>query len=336
MTYAGARGQTAAEMKKTLHFNLDNEALHPAMGKLGVELTMKKKGLEVSLANALWGQKGYGFLKEFLELNKKNYKAGLNEVDFAGESEQARQTINSWVEDHTNDKIKELLKKGIIKPDTTLILTNAIYFKGTWKCQFDKKETRKVRFHLSEKEGVTCDMMHMKKVKMNYFRGEAFAMLELPYEGGRFTMLIFLPDKVDGLPGVEKLLTNENLKTWTTKMYEKKLDDIYIPRFKMTRDFELAEILPEMGMPSAFGSRADFSGMTGRRDLFISNVIHKAFVDVNEEGTEAAAATAVVMGRGARPARVIFRADRPFAFLIRDTETGAVLFMGRVTNPTNE
>jgi serpin B len=335
MTYAGARGQTAAEMKTVLHFALEDKKLHPAMGALAKSLSAKKEGLKLSIANALWGQKGYGFLKEFLDLNKKNYEAGLSELDFITATEEARKTINDWVEKKTNNKIKDLLKPGSVPKDTRLILTNAIYFKGTWMYQFKKKDTKKENFHLSEQKNARVYMMHMKKKTLKYMKGDGFAALALPYEGNDVSMVIFLSDKVDGLADLEKELTGENIEKWISQMRKKKIAEVAIPRFKMTKDFVLGKMLQEMGMPTAFRwPGADFSGMTGSRDLFIGEVIHKAFVDVNEEGTEAAAATAVVMRTGAVAARpTVFKADHPFAFIIRDNKSGAVLFMGRIANP---
>jgi serpin B len=334
MTYAGARGKTATEMKKTLHFTLEDKDLHPAMGKLEKILAQEKKGCTVTIANALWGQKGYSFLKEFLELNRKNYGAGLKEVDFKGATEEARKAINAWVEEKTKKKIKELLKPGILKPLTRLVLTNAIHFKGKWEKQFKKKDTKKQKFHLNKKKSVEVDMMQMKKQKFKYLKGDDFQVLELPYTGKNISMLIFLPDKIDGLSQFEKNLTGENLKKWISRMSKKKVDSLSIPRFKVTCEFSLADTLKEMGMATAFGMGADFSGMDGTKNLFLSAVIHKAFVDVNEEGTEAAAATAVVAElKSARPKRIIFNADHPFLFLIRDGRTGAILFMGRVADP---
>jgi serpin B len=334
MTYAGARGKTAGEMKKTLCYTLDDAEHHKAMGGLARNLSKDKQGCKVSIANALWGQKGYEFLAEFLDKCRKNYDSGLNEVDFKNATEEARQTINAWVEDKTNDKIKDLIKPGLLNPMTRLVLTNAIHFKGTWKKQFKEADTKKEKFHLTAAKSEDADMMYQKEQMLNYHRGDGFQAVELPYSGEDVSMVIFLPDKVDGLADFEKKLTGDNYGKWIAKLYKHKVDILAIPRFKMTCEFGLGETLKEMGIPTAFGPAADFSGMTGDRDLFISEVVHKAFVDVNEEGTEAAAATAVVMeGKSARPRRTIFRADHPFLFVIRDTKTGTIMFMGRVLSP---
>jgi serpin B len=334
MTYAGARGKTAGEMRNVLRFSLKGEELHPAMSEMARRLDSEEPGLELSIANSLWGQKGYGFLKEFLDLNRTNYGAGLNEVDFLNAPDEARKEINHWVEDRTGNRIRELLKKEHIKSDTTLVLVNAIYFKGIWLYQFEKADTKKQPFHLTKEKTVQADMMHLKNAELKYCKGESFAALELPYEGEKCSMLILLPDEMDGLERLEDPLTRENLDTWLSRMQKQKITEVTLPRFKMTKDFSLSDTLIEMGMSTAFGGGADFSGMTGRKDLFIGAIVHKAFVDVNEEGTEAAAATAVVMKRGAAPRPVVFTADHPFMFIVRDNLTGVILFMGRVSDPT--
>ncbi len=332
MTYAGARGQTAREMKQVLHFTLEDKKLHPAFAKLAKVLSVKKRGLELSIANALWGQKEYKFLPGFLALNKNNYEAGLKEVDFENATEEARQTINKWVEDNTNNRIKDLIKN--LSPSIRLVLTNAIYFKGTWKYQFKKKDTKKEKFQLSKRKSAQVHMMHMKDARLKYLKGDGFKALELPYAGGEFSMLILLPDKVDGLDTLEGKLTGKNLKSWLSRMHKQEIAEVALPRFKMTKDYELGKTLAELGMPCAFNSaRADFSGMTGSKELFIGKVIHKAFVDVSEKGTEAAAATAVTMDSGMPAPPPVFRADHPFVFVIRDNKSGAILFMGRVANP---
>lgn len=333
MTYAGARGETAAQMEKVLHFTLGQENLHPAMADVVDDLnTRGGEGVyELVVANRLWGQKGYRFLDPFLKLNSTYYGAGLEQVDFARATDAARKTINAWVEDKTRDKIKELLKPGILDRLTTLVLTNAIYFKGNWASQFDRKHTREAPFRLTASKKINVQMMYHKASKFRTGRFPRVHLLELPYVGDDLSMVILLPDEVDGLAQVEKSLTTGNLTTWLARLREQKIA-VSLPRFKITFGLDLAEVLASMGMPDAFSlPPADFSGMDGTRSLYISKVIHKAFVDVNEEGTEAAAATAVVMTRSAPP---VFRADHPFMFLIRDRKTGGILFIGRVMNPT--
>jgi serpin B len=336
MTYAGARGETAAEMKKVLHFTLDDKDLHPAMGRLAKTLAAEKDGYALSIANALWGQTGFEFLKEFLEINKKNYNAGLKKVDFAGATEKTRKEINLWVEEKTKKMIKELLKPGDIDPETRLVLTNAIHFKGTWKYEFKKKNTKKENFYLAG-GGVKVDMMHIKKMDFKYRYSKKFKALEMPYKGDEISMVIFLPNKGVGLAALEKELTSANIEKWLSRMYKYDIKDLAIPRFKMTCEFKLKHVLKKLGMKSAFGGDADFSGIIGsfeKNELFISDVIHKAALEVNEKGTTAAAATAVLVKKNGRPK--IFRANRPFIFIIRHNKTGAILFMGRVVNPTGE
>jgi serpin B len=335
MTYAGARDQTEKEMAEVLHFSLEQEPLHSSFSKLQSDLNaIQNKGhIKLSIANSLWAQEGYHFLNTFLDLNKKNYGAGLNFVDFATKTEAARKTINIWVEDKTQQKIKELIKPGMIDSLTTLVLCNAIYFKGDWLSQFDKKRTMDADFHISPDNVIKVPMMSQKsKFKFGDFGN--FNAIELPYEGNGLSMVVFLPKKIDGLAELERNLTNDNVKNWIDKLsnsYELEIL-VSLPKFKTTCEVELADVLIEMGMPHAFAG-ADFSGMTGKRDLFISKVIHKAFVDVNEEGTEAAAATAVVM-RKSICKTLLFRAEHPFVFLIRENKTGSILFIGRIIDPT--
>jgi serpin B len=336
MTYAGARGKTAQEMAKVLHFTLPEGRLHRAGGALTRDLSRgDKRGYQLHVANALWGQKGYPFRKDFLRLTRTNYGAGLSEVDFVRAREEARKTINAWVEKQTRDKIKELLKKGHLTPDTRLVLTNAIYFKGLWQEKFDKKATRDVPFSLTARTRVKVPTMH-KVAKFRHADGGSFQMLELPFAGKDVSMLVLLPKKVDGLGALEKSLTAEKLAGWQKDLRHAEVK-VFLPKFKVTRAFGLGGTLTAMGMGLPFTPRADFSGMTeGRERLWISQVVHKAFVDVNEEGAEAAGATAVIMeGVSAIMPRepVMFRADHPFAFVVRDNRSGSVLFAGRVTDP---
>ncbi len=337
MTWAGARGQTEKQMAKTMHFTLAQERQHNAFGKLEKQLNKggKEGGYQLSVANALWGQEGYDFLAEFLELTRKSYGAGLREVDFAKETEKARKKINSWVEKKTKDKIKDLIKPGILDALTRLVLTNAIYFKGDWETQFDKKNTKDSDFNISADKKTQIEMMYMKG-DFKYWGDEDLQVIELPYKGGHLSMVVVLPKEAGGLAAVEKELTVEKLNGWLKDLRKREVS-VYFPKFKMTSQFELSEYLKILGMPDAFSGAADFSGMTGGRDLFISNVIHKAFVAVDEKGTEAAAATAVTMKlTSVGPPPVVFRADRPFVFLIRDNRSGSLLFMGRVVNPAKE
>ena len=354
MTYAGARGQTEAQMARVLHFptvtkliggpdgglmalpGWERERFARAFGRIIKELNARgeKGGYELSVANALWGQKGYGFLEDFLELIKTNYDGRLSEVDFAKATEAARKTINTWVEKKTRNKIKDLIPKGVLNQLTRLVLTNAIYFKGNWASQFKKDRTQDAPFTLAGGEKVDVPMMN-QTAEFNYMETEDFQGLELPYVDDELSMIILLPKRVDGLAEFEKTLTLKNLSKWLARLRKRKVI-VSVPKFKMTSQFRLADVLKAMGMTDAFvPDVADFSRMNGKRDLFIWAVIHKAYVDVNEEGTEAAAATGVVVGiTSVMPGRIpVFRADHPFLFLIRDNHSGSILFIGRAMNP---
>jgi serpin B len=343
MTYAGARGRTATQMADVLRFpvgtkpaGLDPQQFASVFGELVKDLNTRGEGgaYELSVANALWGQKGYGFLAKFLELVEKHYGGRLNEVDFVGATEMARQTINAWVEKKTNDKIKNLIAKGVLDSMTRLVLTNAIYFKGNWARQFKEDRTKEAPFTLSDGQKVDVAMMN-QTAKFGYMETDTLQSLELPYVDNELSMIVLLPKELDGLGELEKSLTLENLTEWQSKLRKREVV-VSIPKFKLTSQFSLASVLKAMGMKDAFSRSANFSGMNGKRNLAISAVIHKAYVDVNEEGTEAAAATAVTMrltsmGPGSQPP--VFRADHPFLFLIRDNQSGSILFIGRVINP---
>jgi len=341
MTYGGARGTTAEAMAKTLHFTLDNKELHPAFASLIQDINgdpkqdAKKRGYQLSTANALWAQKGYPFLPQYLRLTKDNYGAGVQEVDFADATEAARKTINDWVEKETHDKIQELLKEGTLTPMTRLVLTNAIYFKGDWASQFKKDQTREDTFHLTADKTIKTPLMHQTR-KFGYAENDTYQTLEMPYVGEHLSMVVLLPRKVDGLPALEKALAADNFADNLSRSGKRQVI-VTLPKFKTTSEFSLKATLSALGMRVAFSSGADFSGMSSDKEsLSLSAVIHKAFVDVNEEGTEAAAATAVVLepkSEVERPAVPEFRADRPFVFLIRDTRSNSILFLGRINNP---
>ena len=340
MTFAGARGDTAAEMATTLHFTMPPDRLHPAMGALLNGLNASHDNYQLRVANALWAQQGYAFQDDFLKLTASDYGAGANQVDFSGATEAARLTINQWVEQKTDNKIKDLLKPGVLNPATRLVLTNAIYFKADWLAQFQKAQTEDGNFYLSTAhKNVTAPLMH-RAGGYNYFNGGTFQALEIPYKSGDLSMIVFLPKDMEGLPAFEQSLTAANTRQWLTQLQQVPRVIVTFPRFKVTEQFELGSTLAAMGMPTAFKlGAADFSGMAGNRELSLSAVIHKAFIDVNEAGTEAAAATAVAMvGMAMRPPNPTpppeFRADHPFLFLIRDNRSGSILFMGRVTDPT--
>jgi serpin B len=334
MTSAGARGQTLEQMEAALHLP-PQRALHPANAALFRQVNDpgKSRGYQLSVANALWGQQGFPFLPAFLELNKEHYGAGLFAADFAADPEPARKAINAWVEKETRGRIKDLLAPGTIDRLTRLVLTNAIYFKGDWASQFKKASTRDGDFHVSPGRAVKAPLM-FQKATFGHLDGGTFQALEMPYAGKELSMVVLLPKKADGLAALEKELTPDALAGWLKKLRQQEVM-VTFPRFRVTAEFELKSALSDLGMPLAFSAAADFSGMNKDRErLYLSAVVHKAFVEVNEEGTEAAAATGVVVKARAAPADpVVFRADRPFLFLIRDGRSGSVLFLGRLVNP---
>jgi serpin B len=334
MTYGGARGETAQQIAKVFHFRGDAQEAARDFSLIDARLLASAKDCQLYTANALWGQKGFSFRPPFIQLNKEFFHAGLNDVDFAHATEVARQTINQWVADHTKDKIQDLLQPGVLDSTTRLVLTNAIYFKGNWAHPFDKQRTQNEDFHVSPSQTVTVPTMHDRR-HFNYVQMDGLQALELPYSGDdAFSMVILLPQKPDGLAGLEQKLNTTNLTNWLRALRNREVI-VSMPRFRTTVEFQLNKALAGLGMPAAFDpAKADFSGMSEQDKLFLSAVVHKAFVDVNEEGTEAAAATGAVVALASAPAEPpVFRADHPFVFLIRDRSSGSILFLGRITNP---
>lgn len=338
MTYAGARGETEKQMAKAMCFKLPKQNLYSVFGNLQKQLIQEEKsrGYQILLANALWGQKGEPVLKEFLDLNKNYYGADFTLLDFKNETEKSRGIINRWVEEKTKEKIQGLIPPGGVSPDTALVLTNAIYFKGEWKTKFRWWKTRRKDFYVTEKDKVEVHLMHLEK-DFKYYGDEKMQALELPYKGDELSMLVLLPREIEGIKELEDTFTVETLNTLLPKTWNAKVD-VYLPKFKVTwGTFVLNNTLAALGMPDAFDSeKADFSGMNGKRGFWISDVFHTAFIEVNEEGTEAAAATAVRMTRGSAGVSAVFRADHPFIFIIKDNRTGSILFIGRVMNPAKE
>jgi serpin B len=330
MTYAGARGETARQMVAVLH--LPGEATHRGFAELLRQVGDRQGGgYQLSLANALWTQQGFAFLPEYVELARSDYRAGVEQVDFVGATEGARTAINAWVARETRQKIQELIPRGAVTTDTRLVLTNAVYFKGDWARQFKKELTKDEPFSVQAGRAIASPTMH-KRGSFKLVETDAIQALELPYAGDDLSMVVLLPRRVDGLAELEQALTLERLDGWLAAMRRSEVD-VSLPKFVVTDEFSLSRTLSEMGMPAAFDSGADFSGMTGRRGLAISAVLHKAYVDVNEEGTEAAAATGAVVSLTSMQVTPVFRADHPFVFLIRDNRSGAILFLGRVVDP---
>jgi serpin B len=334
MTYAGAAGGTAAEMAAVLHLPDDPPAVHTANAGLLAELAPDEGATHVlRVANRLWGQEGFELLPAFLATVRDHYGGGYAVVDFVGATEEARLTINDWVAGQTEDRIRDLLQPGVLGAQTSLVLTNAVYFHGLWQRAFAPEATEDAPFFTAAGREVETPFMR-QTADFAHGAVDGLSVLRLPYEGEELSCWVLLPDARDGLAALESRLDTETLDGWLASATRRRVR-VSLPRFEMTSQFELGRVLAGMGMPSAFGGGADFSGMTGFKDQNISEVVHKAFVDVYEEGTEAAAATAVVMKRTSAVVSeppVEFRADHPFLFLIRHEGTGAVLFMGRLTD----
>jgi serpin B len=337
MTYAGAAGETKRQMADTLGFTLPDARLHAAFNALDLELASRAEArhgsdsyrFQLNIANAIWGQDGYDFLPDFLDVLAENYGAGLRLLDFVGSPEDARVTINDWVSEQTEGKIQDLIAQGLIDGFTRLVLTNAIYFKAPWSFPFDSRYNEAGAFHLLDGSEVPVTMM-TKGDKMIYAEGEGYQALDLSYGLGEMSMLILLP-QAGQFEAFESSLTAERVDTIIHRL-EEWMVSLTMPKFEFESSFDLGETLAAMGMPGAFED-ADFSAMTGSRDLSISFVVHKAFVSVDEKGTEAAAATGIGMTVSAPQQNAVFTVDRPFIILIRDRETGAILFLGRVLNP---
>ncbi len=338
MTYAGARGETADQMAETLHFTLPQDDLHASFNALDLALQHDEETDEetftLNIANSLWAEETYDFRDEFLDLLARNYGAGLRLVDFINQYEAARKAINTWVEQKTEDKIKDLIPEGGVTDLTRLVLANAIYFNAKWAHTFPEDRTQDGAFTTADGSEVTVPMMSWDKPQfVPYAQGDGYQAIELPYRGGDASMVILVSD-AGTLAEFEAELTGERLQRIIDSM-ETKGVALTMPKFEYDATTSLADTLSAMGMPDAMDpNRADFSGMDGTRDLYITDVFHKAYVAVDEEGTEAAAATAVVASLESMPQiDVELTIDRPFIYLIRDTETGAVLFLGRVVDP---
>jgi len=340
MTSAGAAGQTEKEMAHVLHCDrnqppLSREQLHDAYGKLTSLLNSSggQGGYVLRTANRLWGQQSYAFLPAFLKLTRDNYGAELAELDFGRQNGLGKRSINGSSSRH--QKIVDLIPIGVLGADTRLVLTNAIYFLGGWDEEFSKESTKDEPFFVTPKQPVAVPLMAQTE-RFRYGESEDLQILELPYRGREISMIVLLPKQVDGLAALSGQLTIENFDRWTGSLRSRKVQ-VFLPKFKITSQFSLKKVLSAMGMPTAFTEAADFSKMASKESLMISEVVHKAYVDVNEKGTEAAAATAVIIAPTSAPFQpeppVIFRADHPFVFLLRDNRTGTMLFVGRVSNP---
>jgi serpin B len=340
MTYAGARNETAQQMADTLQFMLDQDSLHPAFNWLDAELATRGEGaagkdgegFRLNIVNAIWGQKDYEFLSDFLDVLAENYGAGLRILDFITEAEKSRLTINDWVSDQTEDRITDLIPQGVITELTRLVLTNAIYFNAAWAYPFDEDMTADNPFYFLDGGQVIVPMMKQTE-SFGYTEGEGYQAVELPYDGDELSMVILLPE-AGKFAAFEEGLQAQQVGDIIGNLQPTEVA-LTMPLFEFESEFSLTDTLAGMGMPIAFTENADFSGMTGKPELLISDVMHKAFVAVDEAGTEAAAATAVPMELTAVPEPPLdVPIDHPFIFLIRDIETGSILFIGRVLNPS--
>ncbi len=340
MTYSGARGETEKQMSDTLHFVLSQDRLHPAFNGLDIELSKRgegaqgkdEEGFRLNIVNAIWGQEDYRFLSEFLDVLAENYGAGLRALDFVNAPEESRITINDWVSEQTEGRIEDLIPEGAIDALTRLVLTNAIYFNAAWQFPFNEDATTDGPFYLLDGGEVIVPMMTQTE-SFGYTKGDDYQAVELPYDGQELSMIILLPS--DGqFENFESSMVYQRVTEIISSLAGQQVN-LTIPKFEFESEFSLKKALTTMGMPVAFSADADFSGMTGDRNLAIDDILHKAFVSVDEAGTEAAAATAVLMTLTAVPAPpVVVTVDRPFIFLIRDIETGTILFIGRVVNPS--
>jgi serpin B len=334
MTYAGARGETEKQMARALGFPIPQEALHDEMAEL-LPTLKGNNGVELHTANAIWPSKNYPFGPSYIELLKNKYAAEVKELDYS-KSENACKAINSWTSEQTKKKIKEIVSREHVSVNTLMVLTNAIYFNGPWAAEFESSRTQNQEFHVFGNKTVEVRMMN-RLGEAGFFKNEEVAVLELPYKDDRFSMIVILPADKEGLIPLENKLNLEMLYNWISSLKKQRVN-INLPKFEVESEFELKKELTALGMVDAFTGSADFSGMETRADsggkgkLSISDVVHKAVVTVGEEGTEAAAASAVVM-RISLPPR--FYPDHPFMFVIRDKKTDKNLFIGRIVDPSS-
>ncbi|MFH1031424.1 MAG: serpin family protein [Chloroflexota bacterium] len=340
MTYAGAHSNTEKEMADVLRFLLPQTSLHPAFNSIDLALASRgqgakgkdEKGFRLHIVNAIWGQQGFEFQPQYLDTLAQNYGAGLRILDFMKAPEPSRITINDWVSEQTEERIKDLIPQGAINNLTRLVLTNAIYFNAAWAHQFNKNATSNGDFYLLDGNKITVPMMRQTE-SFDYAKGDDYQAVELLYDGGELSMVILLPEQ-GKFDAFEASLSSQKAADIIKEIKYGEVN-LSMPKFEYDSSFGLKQALTSLGMKDAFiADNADFSGMDGKKDLYIQDVVHKAFVSVDEEGTEAAAATAVIVGTTSMPAEPIkVEVNRPFIFLIRDIETGAILFLGRVVNP---
>jgi len=336
MTYAGAKGETAQQMQSTLHYGPQVDLFHSQYGAMIDSLSSKKgQDFKINIANAIWVQDKFKLKNYYTETVKKDYNSEIRNLDFVDSPDASRDTINYWVEKKTAGRIQDLIPAGVIDEMTRLILTNAVYFNAEWANKFNKELTNKDEFYCLDNTVIKTEMMYQRH-HHPVSQTEDYTILEIPYEGYEYSMLIILPNDKAGLTELSKTLSAKDIIVHDKS---KKREDVlvYFPKFRMETNYDLNKSLSALGMPLAFSADADFSNMTGGKDLMISSVIHKAFIDVDEDKTEAAAATAITMKltsmAPAQKAPLEFRADHPFMFIIRCKNDNAILFMGQLTNP---
>ena len=330
MIYEGAKGETADEMQRVFEWSsIKNERI-PSAAYIYNKINDPENECEIHSANAVWAQEGYPFNEEYLEIIESGYGGKAESVDF-GRSERTRKQINDWVMYRTNDKIQNLLEKGMIDSKTVMVLTNVVYFKGDWENKFISGRTRETVFNVSSDRQVMVDMMFLRDKRFNYSETDMVQVLEMDYLGGDYSMIIVLP-KETGLDMVEESLDYKVFSRWVDDLEERDVI-LSVPKFSLETKYVMNEDLSELGMPLAFTPSADFSGVSSRDGLWLGYIVHQAYVNVTEKGTEAAAATggSYVLSM---PSGVVFRADHPFIFTIMEKETGLILFMGRVIDPS--
>jgi serpin B len=341
MAYAGARGDTESQMAGVLHFKKGDAQIHSSFGQLQRDLHgAERAGIELKIANGLWAQKGELFLPAFFTIVEDDYQARVGQADFASRPDLVAGEVNRWVAQQTEGKIQQILPPDSVDSKTRLILADAIYFKGMWAKEFPESDTSTQWFYVSGYQRVDALLMRLE-AEVAYAEDDDMAAVELPYTGRQLSMVILLPRPRNGLDGVavvERKLTPSFLDHFLGQSKKEEVE-IFLPKFTLESDRSIKDTLVKIGMVDAFSGAADFSGINGKRDLYISQVLHKARIEVSEKGTEATASTTVEMGaygaRKASPPPLVFRADHPFIFLIRDTRSKSVLFMGRVVDPTD-
>lgn len=340
MVLAGAKGRTEQEIAAALHLNLTQSNFHHTAGVLRQRLSeLQRRGrIRLTIANSIWCQEGDPFTDSFLDIMRGSYQATAERVDFKNDMESTQRKINQWVQRNAGDHFKDSIKPGQFGSDTSLVLCNAIYFKGRWASLFKRGETKPAPFYITKEKSVSVPMMHQKaEFKMAFASEDDFSLqiLEMPYYGEDLSMVVMLPTAVDGLAELERRLDGDRMRTWLAKLDGAAIREthVWFPRFRTSNRLDLIPLLRALGITAAFDrTAADFSGIDGINNLYLSTALHQAFVEVDEEGTKAAAVTLFEAKSKSMSDR--FNANHPFVFLIRENSTGLILFLGRVVNPT--